>query len=284
MKTSLNGARLGAEKLSLLEFVDLAARHDFDGIDFSISAAMKAAQELGGPREFTLFLTDKGIAPAAFGLEVEWRHDEPTFQAGMGHLEDQARFAREIGASRCVTWMPPSLSDVANMDRAIVRRFGAMAVILEEYGVRLGLEWVGPHHLRASGANPMGPEDWIYTLPGTLELIERIGVPTVGLLVDSYHCYTTGVTPAEIAALGDDRIVHVHVNDAPVGVGPAGALDGGRVLPGAGEIDLVGFLSGLEAAGYEGFVAAEILAPQNLAADCESAAELVRSSLRGIGI
>jgi hypothetical protein len=42
MKVSLNAAKLNAGGLNFLEFVDLAARHGFDGVDFGIGAAMKA--------------------------------------------------------------------------------------------------------------------------------------------------------------------------------------------------------------------------------------------------
>ena len=284
MKTSLNGARLGADKLDFFQFVDLAARHGFDGVDFGMGSARAAAQILGGPHLLRDYLKDKGIAPASFGLDVEWRKDESTFQSGMVSLEDQARFAQVIGAERCLTWLPPSVADAVAWDRDTLRRFGAIAAVLHKYGIRFGLEWVGPHHLRAGGANAMGASEWIYTLPGTLALIEKIGVPSVGLLVDSYHCYTTGIGERELAQLSDAQIVHVHINDAPRGVGPSGAKDGERLLPGEGEIDLAGFLRGLRAANYAGYVAAEVLAPLNISADPDTAAARVRESLRAVGV
>ena len=285
MKTSLNGARLGADKLSFLEFVDLAARHGFDGVDFGIGAAMRAAEELGGTDSLRDYMVEKNVAPATWGMDVDWRRDEETYQATLAALEDKAVFAERLGATRCCTWMPTATSeDSAAFDRKVTRRFSEIARVLGKHNVRFGLEWVGPHHLRAGAANAMGPNPWIHTMGDTLDLIDRIGLPNVGLLVDSYHCYTTGVTEAELAALGDSRIVHVHINDAPMGVGPTGARDGERILPGAGEIDLSSFLSGLRGAGYSGYIAAEILAPQNIAGDPETAAGIVRDSLRQIGV
>jgi sugar phosphate isomerase/epimerase len=250
MKTSLNPARLGVAGLTFTEFVDLAARHGFDGIDFSIGAAIRAADEMGGAWVLKRYMDDRGIAPAAFGLEVEWRKDDLSYNDGVAALERQVEYADILDARRCVTWMPPSIdADPADWERMIARRFGEIANVLEDKEIALGLEWVGPHHLRAGGANAMGMYDTIQTMPQTLALIEGIGAPNVGLLVDSYHCYTTGVTEVDLASLRGGQIVHVHINDAPTGVGPAAARDGERVLPGEGEIDLAGFLRGLRAAG-----------------------------------
>ena len=50
MQLSLCGAGLGAGKLSLLEFAELAARSGYAGIDFGISSAQRLADELGGRR------------------------------------------------------------------------------------------------------------------------------------------------------------------------------------------------------------------------------------------
>lgn len=285
MKTSLNPARLGADSLSFTEFVDLAARHGFDGVDIGIGSAMRAGNDLGGSTTLNDYFKNKGVAPAVFNLDVEWRKDNETFEQGMATLAAKAAFAEQINCTRCVTWIPPSTNQShSDWERGTARRFGEIAHVLSDNGVRFGLEWVGPHHLRAGAANAMGTNPSLFTLDQTLALIDRIGNPNVGLLVDSYHCYTTGIGEAELAALSDSLIVHAHINDAPKGVGPTGARDGERILPGLGEINLAGFLRGLQKAGYQGFVAAEILAQQNLAPTPDEAANAVRASLRTLGL
>ncbi|MBC8101983.1 MAG: sugar phosphate isomerase/epimerase [Cytophagales bacterium] len=57
-----------------------------------------------------------------------------------------------------------------------------------------------------------------------------------------------------------------------------------RVLPGEGVIDLPGFLRGLRAAGYQGYIAAEVLAPQDLAPTPDEAAARVRTALQTVGL
>nr|CAA9276511.1 hypothetical protein AVDCRST_MAG63-3271 [uncultured Armatimonadetes bacterium] len=284
MKTSLNGAGLNARGLGFEGFVELAARHGFDGVDFGLGGAQKLAEERGGVEAVRDLLAEKGVAPAAFGLEAEWRKDEEAFASGLAAFREKLPLARALGADRCTTWMPPSVNeDLGAWEAQTVRRFRQAARALGDHGVRFGIEWVGPRHLR-EGEGAMGAHPWIYTMDGTRALIAQIGEPNVGLLVDCYHCYTTGIGGDEIARLADDEIVHVHVNDARRGVGPDGARDGERVLPGQGEIDLADFLRGLRAAGYSGFIAAEVLNKEPIAADAETAARTVRESLRGIDL
>jgi sugar phosphate isomerase/epimerase len=285
MQLSLCGAGLGAGKLGLLEFAELAAGSGYSGIDFGISSAQHLADELGGATVLSEKFLTLGVSFATFGLEVEWRKDDAAFTSGMETLAERAALAQQLGCTRCCTWMPSATSEDSSEWRSrTVARFREIGKVFADYGVRFGLEWVGPHHLRAGGENQMGPNPTVWTMPQTLELIAEIGLSNIGLLVDSYHCYTTGVTDAELAALTDSQIVHVHINDAPKGVGPAGAKDGQRVVPGTGEINLPSFLDGLNRAGYGGYIACEILAPAPVADTPESAATLIRSALQELGL
>jgi sugar phosphate isomerase/epimerase len=284
MKLSLCGAGLGASP-DFSGFAELASRHDFAGIDFGLGGAKKATEALGSVEALKERLTQLGVALGPFGLDIDWRKDEATFEAGLENLREGAALAEKLGANRCCTWMLPATDhDPEEWTEAVVARFGRVADIFAPHGIRLGLEWVGPHHLRAGGENATGKNRWVENLPDTLALIERIGRKNVGLLVDSYHVYTTGATEADLAALTDEQIVHVHINDAQRGVGPAGARDGERVLPGTGEIDLSAFLRGLRAAGYSGFISCEVLAPLPLGATPDEAAGNIRAALRALGL
>ena len=152
------------------------------------------------------------------------------------------------------------------------RRLRMCAQIVGAYGVRLGLEFVGPHHLRTAWKNP-----FIWTLQETLDWIDAIGEPNVGLLFDAYHWYTNELGTADIEALRAEQIIHVHINDAP-DVPVQEALDNGRVYPGEGVIDLAGFLRALDAIGYKGAVSQEILSAE---APTESPESLVQRSKAG---
>ena len=87
MKLSLNGAGLGAGKLSFLEFADLAARHGFDGVDFGIGAAISAAETLGGISGLLDALKEKNIGLAdklSFERDAQGQTIKPLNAGGEG--------------------------------------------------------------------------------------------------------------------------------------------------------------------------------------------------------
>jgi sugar phosphate isomerase/epimerase len=156
--------------------------------------------------------------------------------------------------------------------------------VLNAQGVRLGLEFVGPHHLRADGANAMGAFPTIWTLEQTLGLIDAIGPDGLGLLVDSYHLDTTSTDADALLPLGDALIVHAHINDAGSETTAETALDGNRVLPGAGRLPLQHYVDVLKAIGYSGFLCCEVLTPTPLGPTPTDAANNIRESLRKLGV
>ena len=91
---------------------------------------------------------------------------------------------------------------------------------MADHGIRLGLEFIGPKTLR----DEMKYE-FVHTLPQMLELAAAIapagGEQFVGVLLDSYHWYTSGGTRGrKLTRLLDNRkTVLVHVNDGVEGRG-----------------------------------------------------------------
>jgi sugar phosphate isomerase/epimerase len=125
--------------------------------------------------------------------------------------------------------------------------------VLRDEGCRFGIEFIGPRTYRAAFRH-----EFIHTLDGVMELNAAIGTGNVGLLLDSWHLYTSGGTIAEMERLTNDDVVVVHVNDAPAGIAPDEQVDTVRTLPmETGVIDLVGFMRALRKIGYDGPVMPE---------------------------
>ena len=251
MLRGLTRAGIGAVE-SDEQFMQLAVAGGFQAIDMDA----KGLVERHGKEEAKRILKQHGLQIASIGLPVEWRAGEEEFLAGLPSLTEAAAAASELGCKTCCTYILPSTDlKPAHFMVLATRRLRTCAQILGAYGIRLGLEFVGPHHLRTVWKHP-----FIWTMQETLDWIDAIGEPNVGLLLDSYHWYTNGLTTADLEKLKAHQIVHVHLNDAP-DVPIQSVLDNDRLYPGEGVIDLAGFLRALKKTGYSGAVAQEVLTP-----------------------
>jgi sugar phosphate isomerase/epimerase len=255
MIPTLNAVTAGGG-LALADYISLAARNDFSGVDFSIQTVADAVEQNGFDAVAKLFEQPK-VLPAAFGLPVEWRKDEETYQRGLEQLPRLAKLAQDLDCTRCGTWVLPDNGEpVGEYAARSKKRFAEMAQVLAEQGIRLGLEFLGPQHFRPDPDNV-----WFYDLPGTIDVVEEIedeySLENLGVLIDGWHWYTSGGTMMDLAAIPLEKIVHVHVNDAP-DLPLHQQQDKERLLPGeSGVIDVVGLLKTLGALGYDGPVAVE---------------------------
>ena len=237
-------------KADLAQAAALAQHHRFAGVYVDV----REVRTLGVERARQV-LREAGVRAAGFGLPVDYRLAEPEFAAALAELEALAPLAAALDITRTSTWVPSwhDERDFAANYAFHVDRFGRIARVLRRHGIRLGLEFLGPKHLRDGH-----PYAFIHTMDGMLQLARDIGTGNVGLLFDAFHWYTSGGVPADIARLSDADIVDVHVNDAIAGAGPEEQQDQVRALPGeTGVIDLVAFLRGLAQIGYSGPVMVE---------------------------
>jgi sugar phosphate isomerase/epimerase len=253
MYKGLSPGAIGVRVANLDEGLAAAKTGGFGGVEFNPSeiADLIAAS---GVEAVRARFTDAGIKPAGWGLPTDWRGSETSWQAGLKDLPKLAEAAAAIGGTRVSTWVMPGSNERALEENYAfhVARFTPIAQILNDHGVSLGLEFIGPKTLRDTQQYP-----FIHTMADMLTMGREIG-PNVGLLLDSYHWYTSHGTVAELQALAPAQVVYVHVNDAPRGVPVDEQMDGVRTLPGeTGVIDIAGFLQALQGIGYDGPVTPE---------------------------
>ena len=253
MFRNLSPGTIGIRGLGLAEAIALARETGFEAVDLPIREAAQLAERRGIEHVRALF-ADAGVRPGSWGLPFDWR-DESAWRAGVAELGGLAEVGRQLGCTRVFTWVPPG-SDERAMDanrRWHVERFRPIAEALGPSGCRIGLEFIGPKTLRDQFAHP-----FVHSMEGMLELIDQIGAPNVGLLVDAYHVYTSHGSNEDVARLRPEQVVVVHVNDAPAGIPVDEQEDRVRCLPVAtGVIDLAGFMGALRRIGYDGPVTVE---------------------------
>jgi len=241
-------------KADVEQTIELAAKHGFGGIEVGIGAIADRV-EADGAAAVTGPLQEAGLRMESFGLPVEFRKDEGTYQSSMTELPRLAAAAEAVGLTRCSTYILPFHNEL-DFERNFAQhaaRLTPVARQLGEHGIRFGLEYVGPKTLRAGK-----PHEFIHDMRGMLRLCEATGEPNMGLLLDSFHWHCARESADDIRALSAEQIVLVHVNDAKPGRAPEEQVDNERELPGeTGVIDLSGFMSSVASAGYAGPVIVE---------------------------
>ncbi|MGA3185931.1 MAG: sugar phosphate isomerase/epimerase family protein [Bryobacteraceae bacterium] len=246
MYLSLNSVPIGGN-LSWPEFARLASSAGFGGVDLMLASAMA-----DGVQKTRAMLDELHLRPAFAGLPVEFRKDDAAFRQGLAKLEEATPFCAAIGCPRLITYLPSSSETPKDeLRRLYKKRFSECANIMARSHCRLGLEFLGPLHIRTQF-----PHEFIWKMDEMLEFAKECG-SNVGLTLDAWHWHHAGGTIADILAAGKDRIVVVHFDDAPDL--PADRIrDNQRLLPGEGIIPLTGFLQALQKIGYEDSLSVEV--------------------------
>lgn len=255
MEKTLGAAAIGIRGLSLSETIDLAHETGFGSITFDVrEAAGLGSGDASDVDAVDQLFKRSGVRPGLWAVPVAWRDDAGAAEE-LERLPQLAAFARQLGCNRATSGFRPG-SDERSFDENLtwhVDRLRPVAEALASEGCVLALEFIGPKTFRAPSRY-----EFIYTLEGTMELIEKIGTGNVGLLLDAWHLYTSGGNVEDIAKLTADDVIVVHVNDAPQGIPLDQQVDNVRALPlETGVIDLAGFMEQLKRIGFDGPVMPE---------------------------
>ncbi len=249
MYQSLSFGHAKVQEKDFEKKLQMAKNHGFEYIESS------AAEVMGmGVENFKALIDKYGLKVSSTSLPFHPAEvDEATFEEAMKVFPEQVAAMAAVGCTRWIIWIFPSSDKYTKEENYAlhVERMGAVAKVLKEYGARLGLEFVGPHHMRNK------KHIFLYTAEDMLALAKDCG-ENVGILFDIYHWYTSGYNKDVFDHIpSEESIVLVHVNDA--GEGPVEEqLDGLRYLPGeTGVIDAPFALNALRKLGYTGPVVAE---------------------------
>lgn len=201
-------------------------------------------------------LAHNSLRPAGFQMPVNLRKDRATFEEDMRKLPELARFAQEVGLDRCITAIAPGSDDrdyaanfVHHRDMLI-----DVAEVLDDYGIKIGLEFVGTPEKRRTRRF-----EFIHDLDQMLDLCAAVGTEQCGLLLDIWHWEMAGQTESDFKKItSPEHIAVVHINDAPAGRGPDEQVDAERCLPGeTGVLDIASFFREILSLGYDGPVIVE---------------------------
>jgi sugar phosphate isomerase/epimerase len=250
--TSLNPGALGISP-GFETTVELAGEFGFGAVDPDVRYLREQPEaDLPKVRER---LASAGLRWGSGGVPVDLTGEATKFAEQLSGLPAYAATLAAAGIDRAGTWIRP-MSDSVTYRRNFARyveRVGLVDEILAAAGIRFGLEYVGPKTFWSTELYP-----FVHTLAELRELLAAVGSPNVGVILDTFHWFTSGETADDLRGLTADQVVAVDLNDAPVGRERDEQIDGQRTLPGAtGVIDLAGFVGALRDIGYAGPIKVE---------------------------
>lgn len=230
--------------------IALAAKYGFESVQPFGSQLLQ-----DGVSRYVAALKANKLQWAAASLSVNLRSDEDTFSSGLNQLPKEAQALHQAGVTRVGTAISSSSDTLNYLEnfRRTSRRLRQVGSVLEDHGLRLGLEYLGTKHLWTSRRHA-----FVHSMAECRELIAEAGKPNIGVVIDSWHWWTAHETPDDILALSNGDIVSADLNDAPRGIERDLQRDNQRELPLAtGMIDAKAFLDAFVKIGYDGPIRAE---------------------------
>lgn len=240
-------------KVNQQEMLEFAKKYGFEAIE--PYAAELAAMSEGELAAFQESMKKANISWGRAGLPVQFRAGEQQFREDLAKLPAAAEILQKVGVLGMGTWIMPTHKELTYLQnfKQHTERLKTTANILGHYGLKLGLEYVGPKTLMARDQFA-----FIRTMREVRELIDATGEKNMGVQLDSFHWFCAGETAADLLTLDREDIVTVDLNDAYAGRTADEQIDGQRELPTAtGVVDLKAFLGALVQIGYDGPIRAE---------------------------
>lgn len=241
MKSCINGATTMPYPIE--DDIRAAAEAGFDGVELW-SGKVERYLESHSLKDLSSLIKDHGLfvpAICPYGLVA--------FGDLEGAMRSIRRAAEIADALGCPTLLvcPDTPSETMEKEEAL-RRLGyaasKYAESIEDLGVGLAIEPLGMHPV----------------VPGPLEALriaEISGHPNVGIMMDTFHYYKSGISLDSIRSLPPKLVRIVHVNGCEEL--PREQLhDGHRLYPGEGVKELVSMVGAIKEAGYDGFLSVEV--------------------------
>jgi 3-dehydroshikimate dehydratase len=244
MKTAIATVSIAGD---LREKLIAIAAAGFDGIEIFENDFLAFDSS---PREVGEMVRDQGLEIALF---QPFRDFEGMPEPQRGRIFERAKrkfeLMNELGVGLVLVCSNVSPLALGGIDRA-AGDFRELGDLAQQHGVRVGYEAL------AWGRHVSDHRDaW--------EIVRRADHPHVGLILDSFHTLAREIDPETIRRIPGDRIFFVQLADAPkIEMDLLYWSRHYRNMPGEGDLDVIGFMRAVAAAGYTGTLSLEIFNDQ----------------------
>ena len=259
------------------ESLKLSARSGFVGLDLRVARHIEDLERMNA-ESFATAMEAAGVRPGYCSVTpMKMDLDEDTWRREMRIAPRAAAAAAEMGYRRATSVVVPGSDEFAFEEntRRHVDRVREIARVLSAHGIWFGLEYVSPATRRAPFRH-----DFVHSLEGMMDLIDRTGCERVGVMLDCFHWACAHESRDDLRSLRAEQIVAVHVNDLMPGVPIDEQVVGLRALPAEhGLVDIGDFIGGLADIGYDGPITAEPSNPKWRAVPAEESARATREAI-----
>lgn len=285
MFKNLNTSALGVSGQQS-EIIELALTYGFVGVDLNITEFATRARLKGLPYAKRLIESAK-IRVGTFALPFDWDTDDDSFKNELKKLPEYANCAMELGCTRCTAVVAPANDSRPYHENFEFhrRRFHDICEVLQPAGVRLAVGFQACEYLRRNRAF-----QFIHDLDALTLLLNMVGAPNLGLLLDIWEVIACGSSLDVVRKLPANQIVAVQVAEMPADVPLAELDDKSRLLPGVenGRIDVAGFLKVVRELGYDGPVtlkpSRDVFQSRRREVIVKQASELLDTVLKAAGV
>lgn len=253
--------------------IELAAEYGFESVQ---PFGPQLLNE--GVGRYVEALKSNNLKWAAARLSVSLHGDEDTYSSALAKLPQEAKALNQAGVTRVGTDISSSSDTLNYLDnfKLTSRRLRETASVLEDHGLRLGLEYLGTKRLWTARRHA-----FVHSMKECQQLIAEAGKSNVGLVIDSWHWWTARDTIDDIIKLSNSEIVSADLNDAPRGIERELQYDNQRELPATtGMIDAKAFLGAFVKIGYDGPIRAEPFNKRLDDMDDEQASETTAAAMK----
>ncbi|MUN63230.1 TIM barrel protein [Kocuria sediminis] len=240
MRTSIATVCLSG---TLEEKMHAAAAAGFDGIEVFEQDLVVSPS---APEQIRDLAADLGLG---LDLYQPFRDAEAVrperFAANLKRAEAKFRLMNRLGTTTMLVCSNVATAEIDD-DEVMAEQLHRLGDLAADHGVRLAYEAL------AWGT-------FVDDFEHAQRIVDLADHQHVGTCLDSFHILSRGWDPAPIEAVAAEKIFFVQLADAPLlHMDVLSWSRHHRVFPGEGDFDMVGFLSHLVRAGYDGPVSLEI--------------------------
>lgn len=221
------------------EMIELALTYGFRGMDVDMLDLVKRCQR-SSYENAARFLVSSKLKIGAFEAPINVDADDEAYAGKLAALNGVAEIAARVDARVATLTIPTGTNRLPYPEyfEVVRKRLDEIAAVFAKESVHLAV---------ALQAIPNMAEEkqfkFVRDVEGFLVLIKACSAKNLGIVFDSWNWFIGGGTPAQLDALGVDRVLAARLADCNEGVDRAAATSDDCLLPGStGVIDNVAYL------------------------------------------